>query len=265
MTLSDIKRLLAEGGVENAGGEAKALFCHFEGTTPERLLGTNPTVTSDGLISAAKKRASGYPLQYIIGEVEFFREKYKVSEACLIPRSDTEILVEYAVNNLPRGITFADLCTGSGCIAISVLANRPDLCAIAVDISESALEIARENAEKNGVSDRIKFIKKDLLGEKTELSGITHILSNPPYITDAAMKTLARELSYEPKIALRGGENGDIFYKKIVSDYKDKDGIIFEIGYDQRKTLTDIAERHGMQIKIIRDFSDNDRVAVLFR
>ncbi|MBR2339715.1 MAG: peptide chain release factor N(5)-glutamine methyltransferase [Clostridia bacterium] len=264
MTLSDIVKILSDGSVENARLEARALFSHFAKIPVERLIAENPVATEE-IIAAAKKRAGGYPLQYILGEVEFFREAYKVSEDCLIPRSDTEILVEYAVNNLPKGTVFADLCTGSGCIAISVLANRPDLSAVAVDISEKALALARENAEKNGVSDRITFICADLLGERLELSGITHILSNPPYITDKAMQSLPRELAYEPRLALSGGADGDVFYKKLVSDYGGDADMIFEIGYDQKEMITDIARSHGLSVKIIKDLSKNDRVAVLTR
>ena len=264
MTLSDITKILSDGGVENARFEARALFSHFSKIPVERLVAENPVATEE-IIAAAKKRAGGYPLQYILGEVEFFRETYRVSEDCLIPRSDTEILVEYAINNLPKGTAFADLCTGSGCIAVSVLANRPDLSAVAVDISKKALALARENAERNGVSDRITFVCADLLGERLELSGITHILSNPPYITDKAMESLPRELAYEPSLALRGGEDGDRFYKKIVSDYAGDSDMIFEIGYDQKQMISDIARSHGLAVKIIKDLSKNDRVAVLTR
>ena len=125
------------------------------------------------------------PLAYILGEWYFYGETYHVTPDVLIPRSDTEILVEAAIRRIPRGGVFADLCTGSGCIAVSVLCHRPDLTAVAVDITDSALKIARENAVINSVDKRVEFIRGDITSDSFAESLLNNrtfdaLLSNPP-------------------------------------------------------------------------------------
>ena len=265
MTLNEIKKILSAAGIDNANHESRILFSHFEKIPESDLVYLNPYSDNPQLIDAVRKRSFHYPLQYLLGYTYFYREKYRISPACLIPRQDTEILVDYAINHLPHGVRFADLCTGSGCVAISVLANRPDLAAIAVDISEDALALAEENSVLNNVSDRITFVKHDVMHGKLCLN-VEYILSNPPYISREDMKNLPPELSFEPDIAFFGGEDGMDFYKKIVGDYPDvaiRGGFMFEIGYNQGEKTTSIAEKHGLNAEIVKDFSGKDRVAVL--
>ena len=140
---------------------------------------------SPELAEAVKKRAQRYPLQYLVGEWDFYRESYLVSPDCLIPRPETELLVDLAASLLPEGADFLDLCTGSGCIAISTLCARKDCRATAVDAFDATLGIAKRNAEKNGVSGLVNFVKCDLLSKnaaKTVCNGKKYsaILSNPP-------------------------------------------------------------------------------------
>ena len=223
------------------------------------------------LVSALKRREKHEPLQYIVGEWEFFRQRYIVNENCLIPRSDTEILVEKAIELLPCGAFFLDLCTGSGCIAVSTLAERVDLNAIMVDKFENTLDLAKKNAVLNGVDDRVEPMLFDVLTDETKLDGncFDAILSNPPYIRPEVIETLSEEVKKEPYEALYGGEDGLIFYNKIVSDYSKylkKDGFfIFEIGYDQAQDLKRIAAQNGFTCEIFKDYGKNDRVAVLKR
>ena len=223
------------------------------------------------LDSAVERRKNHEPLQYIVGEWEFFRQRYIVNENCLIPRSDTEILVEKAIELLPRGAFFLDLCTGSGCIAVSTLAERVDLNAIMVDKFEKTLDLAKENAVLNGVDDRVKPMLFDVLTDEKKLDGncFDAILSNPPYIRPEVIETLSEEVKKEPYAALYGGEDGLIFYNKIVSDYSKylkKDGFfIFEIGYDQAQDIENIAALNGFKCEIFKDYGKNDRVAVLKR
>ena len=267
MRLSDVIRALADAGIENARGEAIAIFTELGGMRRADMIGCDPVSNLPAVISAIERRKRREPLQYILGAVDFYRERYKVTPDCLIPRSDTEILVDFAVKNLPEGARLLDLCTGSGCVAISTLANTEKTQAVAVDLSRSALGIAKENAAANCVADRIKFIEADVLKER--ISGdFCAVLSNPPYVTEDAYSALEPEIYHEPRMALVGTDaDGAGFYRRITELYRDvvEGGgfIAFEIGYDQGATLCEIAEKIGIPCKIIKDFSGLDRVAVL--
>ncbi len=269
MTLNEAIALLKEAGVGSPTQDAREIFLHFDGVDRVTLLTHPETVAGKEAEAAILRRAKREPLQYIIGEVAFCHEIYSVSPECLIPRADTEILVEYAMKNIPRGESFLDLCTGSGCIAISTLCGTSDTTAVAVDISDGALRLAKENAEKNGVSDRISFVKADLLSEDVSCASGEYfaVLSNPPYIREEVYLGLERELFHEPKIALVAENEGGIFYERLVplglSLIKEGGFLAFEIGFDQAELLRKIAEKHNAKIRIIKDYSGNDRVAVI--
>ena len=213
-----------------------------------------------------KRRAAREPLQYIIGTVGFYREEYRVTPDCLIPRSDTEILVDYAVRHIPEGESFADLCSGSGCIGISTLKNTTGTRCDSYDVSDGAIALTLHNAEKNGARDRITVIKKDLLREDIDGEYFA-ILSNPPYIPRSVYEGLEKEIFAEPEIAFVGGDDGLIFYERLIPVCKKhikKGGFIaFEIGYDQAESLRALAKENGLACEIIKDYSGNDRVAVL--
>ncbi len=213
--------------------------------------------------AALSRLEGGEPLAYILGEWYFYNETYKVSPDCLIPRPETEHIVDELIRVLPKNARFADLCTGSGCIAISVLCHRPDVTAVAVDISDKAIAIAKENAILNGVSDRISFICADILNDESLGAEIFDaISSNPPYICSAVIDTLQEQVKREPRIALDGGADGLDFYRVIFNKYsknvKCGGKIICEIGYDQGKSLFE-----SFGCRIIKDYSSNDRVAIL--
>ena len=264
MRLSSAVLRLAEAGIDEARLEARILFSKIGKTSDCELL-FDPECDSEELEAAVEKRCRRIPLAYILGEVDFYRESYRVSPDCLIPRPETELLVDYAVNNLPSGARFADICTGSGCIAVSTLKNTKNTTAVALDLSPAALEIARENAERNGVSDIIEFIHGDALcGIEGEFYAI---LSNPPYVSETAYADLDAEIYEEPKMAFVGGRDGGDFYRKMVPLYKNnlQSGgfLAFEIGYDQGELLRELGAMHGMETEIIRDYSGLDRIAVL--
>lgn len=265
MKLSEAVKLLCESGIENPKFDAKEIFMHFGKFTRLDLIGDVDS-TSEEIASAVRARAEHKPLQYILGEVGFFRETYKVNENCLIPRADTEILVEYAVKHLPRGAHFLDLCTGSGCVAISTLKNTENTTAVAVDISKAALSTAEENARLNGVFDRITLRAEDVLVSPLADECFA-VLANPPYVSDTAYAGLMPEIYFEPKIAFVGKNNGLEFYERLTELYKnvisDNGFIAYEIGFDQADALINIAKKHGMRAEIIKDYSDNDRVCVL--
>ncbi len=213
---------------------------------------------------AVRRLQDREPLAYILGEWYFYDEIYRVSPACLVPRPETEHLVEELIKRLPKGAVFADLCTGSGCIAVSTLAHRPDCRAVAVDLSKEALALAKENAVLNGVSDRISFLHADILrGDALGNTRFDAIVSNPPYIVTEVIDMLEPEVLCEPRMALDGGEDGLLFYRVLVNDYRQniKDGgfLLLEIGYDQGEALKALCP-----CEIIKDYSGNDRIALSY-
>ena len=252
MTQQNIKELLLAAGIENAAHEARLLCEAFSGKVLE---------------DAVKQRCTHYPLQYILGEWGFWNENYEVSEHCLVPRPDTEHLVEQAIKHLPQNASFLDLCTGSGCVAISTLCSRPDTRATAVDLFPETLALAERNAARNGVRERFEPLLCDVLAGCACEECYDAILSNPPYIRAAAMEELECEVKHEPAAALLGGEDGLDFYRAILEKWRgclSEDGFfLFEIGYDQAEEIKALATAHGLTATIFRDYGGNDRIALL--
>ena len=267
MTLREAIDVLQRAGVDSPEYDARELFRVFGGLSSP-ILTKDASSDSEELISAIAERAARKPLQYIIGTVGFYREEYKVTPSCLIPRPDTEILVDYAVKNIPTDEVFADLCSGSGCIGISTLKNTKNTRCESFDVSEDAVALTRENAELNGVSDRLIATRMDLLRESPKGEYFA-ILSNPPYIAREVYEGLEKEIFAEPEIAFVGGDDGLLFYERLTPvcvNMLKRDGFIaYEIGYDQADSLRNIAELNGCSCEIIKDYSGNDRVAVLKR
>ena len=272
MKFSDIVLSLEKAGVDSPEFDARILLEHFCSVRPHELpFVSEKDFGSAELAEAVKKRVDRYPLQYIIGSWSFMTEEYQVNEHCLIPRQDTELLVETAIKTLPENADFIDLCTGSGCVAVSTLAARPDCRAPAADLFPETLSLAKRNAEKNGVADRFSPILADVLSEPCEdvkaRAPFDAVLSNPPYIQSHVVKTLSPEVGYEPEAALDGGRDGLDFYRAILKFYTpllSSDGFFaFEIGYDQGQDLKNLATKNGFCCKILSDLSGNDRVAVL--
>ena len=225
-------------------------------------------------------RSAGKPVQYITGEQEFMGISFKVDENVLIPRQDTETLVEEVIREVkeqtsrgksPRGgCQILDLCCGSGAIGVSFCKYIKDARVTAVDISGKAISVAKENAQNAGVGKQIKFLESDLFGSLRKGIGGTkfHIIaSNPPYIKRDVIPTLQREIvEHEPMLALDGGEDGLDFYRRIVAsaaDYLKPEGMLYlEIGHDQGQTVDDLARDTGRfeDIEIIKDLAGHDRV-----
>ena len=264
MRLSSAVSRLTEAGIDEARAEARMLFSRIGKINGCELL-FDPECDSAELREALERRCRRIPLAYILGEVDFYRESYKVTPDCLIPRPETELLVDYAVNHIPCGARFADICTGSGCIAVSTLKNTKSTTAVALDLSPAAISLARENAERCGVADRMEFITGDALnGIEGEFFAV---LSNPPYVSEAAYASLEPEIYEEPRMAFLGGADGGDFYRKMIPLYKNNlaaDGFLaFEIGYDQGELISMLGKENGMSVTLIKDYSDNDRIAVL--
>ena len=209
------------------------------------------------------KRAGRTPLQHITGEQDFMGLTFWVNEHVLIPRQDTETLVEEALKVIPSGSHILDLCTGSGCVIISLAALGQGISGIGVDISEKALEVARENASRL-VGAKVVFQKGDLWQSVT--GKFNAIVSNPPYIpTDEVEKLEVEVKDHEPRLALDGTADGLHFYREITAhaaEYLCESGwLLVEIGYDQGLAVKDLFIKNGFkEVAIIKDLSGNDRV-----
>lgn len=209
------------------------------------------------------KRASHIPLQHITGEQEFMGLSFWVNEHVLIPRQDTETLVEEALKVIPSGSHILDLCTGSGCVIISLAALGQGLTGVGVDISEEALAVAIENGERI-VGSRVSFVQGNLW------SGVTGkfnaIVSNPPYIRTEEIENLTTEVKdHEPRLALDGTDDGLFFYRQIIgnaSKYLVEEGwLLVEIGYDQGPDVKALFEDAGFKdVEVIKDLAGNNRV-----
>lgn len=210
------------------------------------------------------RRSEHVPLQYLTNEQEFMGFKFKVNENVLIPRQDTEILVDEAVNRLEPSMRVLDMCTGSGCIAVSLKRLVRDIEVTAADISSKALAVAIENAELNSAD--IEFIQSDLFENVRGKFDI--IVSNPPYIPSETVDVLMEEVrEHEPRLALDGMSDGLYFYRLIVREstrfLEDKGFLLLEIGHDQREAVINIMKEAGFKaVTGIKDLAGLDRVVI---
>lgn len=226
---------------------------------------------NDTYLSYIERRSTNEPISYITGIKEFMSLDFNVSKGVLIPRPDTEILVEKLIDIYKgKKATILDLCTGSGAIAISLAYYLKDASVIAVDKFDVCVNCAKQNAEKIGVS--IEIIKEDVLNDFNFDTDIDCIVSNPPYIETDVLSTLSSDVKdYEPEYALDGGVDGLIFYRKITDFAKKKlnsGGILaYEIGYNQATAVKEIITNTNYfdNIEILRDLSGNNRVVLAER
>ena len=259
------QRQLADAGIEDAKIDAWYLMEYAFGIDRAYYFlnkdKSAPAGEKDKYSEYIKKRAMHIPLQHITGTQEFMGLEFKVDENVLVPRQDTENLVEQALPHV-KGKKVLDMCTGSGCIAVSVKILGGSVRCDAADISDEALEIACYNAKKNNAD--ITFIKSDMFDNITEKYDV--ILSNPPYIRPDVIKELMPEVrEHEPMLALDGGNDGLDFYRILAEKSKEhleKDGMIMmEIGYDQGSDVKELFEKNGyLEVKVIKDYSGNDRI-----
>ncbi len=259
--------LLENEGIEDAKIDAWYLLSYVSGMKKaEYFLKQNDT--ADELIlfkykEALLKRASHIPLQHITGEQEFMGLSFWVNENVLIPRQDTETLVEEALKVIPSGSHVLDLCTGSGCVIISLVVHGQGLSGVGIDVSEEALAVARENGERL-VGSKVDFAPGNIWDGVT--GRFNAIVSNPPYIRTKDILNLSVEVKdHEPRIALDGAEDGLYFYRHIVGhakEYlKEKGWLLVEIGYDQGEDVYELFVANGFKdVEIIKDLAGNDRV-----
>jgi release factor glutamine methyltransferase len=210
-----------------------------------------------------KKRAERVPLQYITGEQEFMGLPFSVNSNVLVPRQDTETLVEEALKVTEPGMSVIDMCTGSGCVLIAVLKNVPGVTGAGYDISKQAIIVAKENAKKNEVT---AVFERSNLFEDVPSEKVDVIMSNPPYIPSGEIASLMPEVSeFEPTLALDGGEDGLDCYRRLISQcgayLKPGGHLLLEIGYDQGKAVSSMLSEAGYEsVSVVKDLAGNDRV-----
>lgn len=222
-------------------------------------------------LNLINKRMENMPVRYILGEVDFMGLDFYIEEGVLIPRSDTEVLVEEVLKIIGEDekLYVCDLCSGSGAIGISLAYYRKNIMVDLIDFYEKPEKISKKNIIKNNLENQVKFIKSDLLKEPIkELKKYDIIVSNPPYIKEDVIETLMDDVkNYEPRSALSGGDSGLIFYERIVEESKKvlkENGILaFEIGYDQGDSVSNIMKNNGyIDIKVVKDLAGLDRVVI---
>lgn len=284
------QRQLAEAGIADAAIDTKLLYCYMMKMTESEFILAWQNALPDSLCEEFFKlleiRTSGVPVQYIIGYQEFMGLKFEVNEKVLIPRQDTETMVEDAISiineNKLRGEDFPikpkkswdvlDLCCGSGAIGVSLAHFCKTVRVTCSDVSNDAIQVARENAKSLGMSSRVSFVAGDLLQPfkgKFSKKKFDMIISNPPYIESLVIPTLQREVKdHEPMMALDGGEDGLDFYKKIISDVAEnlkKEGVlILEIGHNQMEQVKALLENTFKFENIIglKDLAGRDRIVI---
>lgn len=274
------KRTLGGAGVTEAALDARLLLEYICHTDRNELI-VHADHNRSGMEeqfyrTVIEKRAERVPLQHITGEQEFMGLSFRVNEHTLIPRQDTEILVEEAMRHLVDGMRILDMCTGSGCILLSLLKYSNECEGIGVDISEKALEVARENAARLQLS--AAFLAGDLFAplesleaERTVRGGrhgvlFDMVVANPPYIETGVIAALMPEVrAHEPLAALDGGEDGLSFYRRITTQapaYMQRGAyLFFEIGCGQAQAVTALMQETGFGgIEVLRDYAGLDRV-----
>lgn len=261
---------LAEASVPEAETDARLLLESVCGTDRNTLLAHGERALSveqeDAYRELTEKRARRIPLQHLTGVQNFMGLEFAVNRHVLIPRQDTEILAEEALRYLHDGMRVLDLCTGSGCVLISLLYYSNDCEGVGADISREALETAEANAERLlGNGRRVSFVRGDLFEEVEGFFDM--VVSNPPYIKSGIVDTLMPEVrEHEPIFALDGGGDGLLFYRRILGEvhrHLRRGGmLLFETGYDQGEAVSRLMEEAGfLEVHIIKDYSGLDRVA----
>ena len=270
--LKQAEKILTENNIAEAKLDAEVLLCGVLNITRNNLsLLRNKTLSSeqfDKYQLYIERRITGEPVSYILEKSEFMGLNFFVNKNVLIPRQETEILVEEVIKSIKQNKNLKnllDMGTGSGCIPVSIC-KYCDVSAVAVDISASAVEIAKQNALSNDVENKIVFKKSDMFNNISEKFDI--IISNPPYVTEYEFKTVQKELLFEPENALVAADNGLFFYKIIADNlslFLNSGGMaFFELNSNLSKDIKAIFEDKGYKNnKIIKDYAGLDRVLVI--
>jgi release factor glutamine methyltransferase len=272
--LRQAAQALDHAGVPEARREASSLLSHFTGKDRTFLISHAEDLLDDAQLrkfaDAVARRAAGEPAQYITGVQDFYGRAFRVTPDVLIPRPETELLVEAALQVMNGNASVCDVGTGSGCIAVTLLCERAEARAVGLDISEATLEVARQNAREHGVENRIELLVSDCFAA---LDGNTRrfdlIVSNPPYVSARVLAGLQREVrDHEPLVALSPGADGLTVIRRLLSDAPDflrQDGrLIMEIGFDQGETVSELVSPAVWALEnILPDLQGIPRIVVL--
>jgi release factor glutamine methyltransferase len=253
---------LSEAAVAEPRREAGSLLAHVIGRDRSFVIAHAADVLNDdegeAFRSLIARRAAGEPLQYITGHQEFFKLDFEVTPAVLIPRPETELIIEAALELLrddPKPY-LADIGTGSGSIAISILHELSAARAVATDISPAALQVTQRNAERHGVADRLEVLESDCFSAMNATRSFSLIASNPPYISDDELKNLQREVNYEPRAALAGGPDGLSVIRRLLLEappfLRPGGYFVFEIGFEQNEAVEQLIDRRAWQLLEVR-------------
>ncbi len=269
-------KALTDAGCDSPEFDAQQMVSYCLGFNKTQLLLNSGSSVEDGKLiffeDCVKRRCAHEPLQYILGMWDFHRFSFKVGEGVLIPRPETELLVDFAAEKIQKNnfTVVYDLCCGSGCVGLSVAKLFPKVRVFCVDISDKAIEYTTKNKELLG-ADNVTILKADVL-DSVGFLGLPRpdiILSNPPYIKTEEIKNLQPEIAYEPFIALDGGEDGLVFYRALSENwftYINKGGYIaMEIGEEQGKDVLSLFINKAEKARIIKDASGLDRVVAVKR
>jgi release factor glutamine methyltransferase len=214
-----------------------------------------------------ERRKKGEPVAYLINKKEFWKNEFFVNKDVLIPRPDTELIIEQVLNIYSKdsNLQILDIGTGSGCIILSILKERPNFYGTGIDISKKSINISKLNAKQLNIKSRIKFIHSSI--DNFRLGKYDVVVSNPPYIKLLNLKYLEKDINFEPKLALSGGFDGFSKIRKVVNKTKTlikKNGkFILEIGFDQKNKVKKILKEEGFYVnKTIRDYGNNDRCII---
>ena len=277
--IKDISKEFSDKGIDSSNVEAETIVQDVLGCNRIALYLEDITLSENQSLSIEKmvsRRLSGEPLQHIIGSVTFYGNKIYVKKGVFIPRPETEILVEKAIQHALRldkeGLNILDLCTGSGCVAISLTKALNACKIIASDISDAAIKLSNHNAKLNSVSEKIDFIKSDLFDVLSKYKGSFDIIvSNPPYIDSKHIEKLPNEVKSDPIAALDGGVGGLDFYRRIINEaelfLKEEGDIFLELADGISKDVSTIFKNSNsfVDIKIAKDLNSIDRVIVAKR
>lgn len=268
--LKESRFILNNANIEDSEFESFEIVKFYCGVSREFIYGSPLAEVGEDMykycMEASKKRAEHYPLQYIFGEWEFFGRTFKVGEGVLVPRPDTEVICEKAIDYLKDkpNAKIVDLFSGSGNIAITLDLESKIAEVSAIEKSDEAFKYLEYNI--NALKSKTLAIKGDVLAKETaeKFANLDLITANPPYLTQKDMENLQKEASFEPKEALFGGNDGLYFYEKFIPLWKNclnqGGAVLCEIGYEQGSTVEEIFKENGFEnIEIIKDYSQNDR------
>lgn len=267
--LHEIQQKLADASIEGAKFEAEQIVTAVCGISHSKLMLNGGDEISakkeEKIFEVVQKRCEHYPLQYLLGEWEFYSLPFKINEGVLIPRPDTELLVDTALDYISESenLEIADLCAGSGCVGIAVKKNAPQCTVTAYEKYDEAYECLLENIKLNDAD--VRALQYDIFDGADKHYDI--ILSNPPYIKSSVIPSLQKEVGFEPVTALDGGTDGLDYYRIICEKWipflKPGGALIVEIGYDQREAVTKLFSQAGLTgIECRTDLSENDRVII---